>query len=1340
MLMVIILLIIKHIKSQNQIYITINSIGTHYLFCDDNINIFESSDINVFKIHEDIEIDIKKFLIKKVSNDDDNICKNRVYYSIEYEYEKIKIEFKIFPEYLHNLFRGSSLDSIEIITNLDNSHTNGKTDFSNMFQDCLELTSVDLSNYNFCNVKTLNSMFSGCKNLQFFNLPKNLSINCINFENADFTEMFSGCSSLTSIDLSYITVNGINNINNMFLDCSNIESIILKGNLLFENVENNKCINIAGTLICLDNIKIEIFPKINSLKIVDLFDMNVNLSYIELENLNSLEECLYFEQYNNIKKCKKYIGFHLCGKCLNENIDYYCTKLIEGEYYNFYYLEHQKNLAIENRECYWSNNFNNFLTYRFLNNGEEDISYYTYNNEYCESFFYETGDCLRCNNHNKYYKIENTNNICSNFAPADNYVLDIEANEWRKCNKRCKKCHVQSRSEIDHQCIECSNYFYPYKIDYDNYKNNKVTGFSCYSYIEVSSKYLNYFLNSNNQFEKCDISCEQCSKEKNNCIKCSQNYYNIYGYENGTCFHYPLPKYGLIIINSQTFFKPCFHLCKYCNFITQSFLYQQCTECDEDYTLDLYSLNQSYCIPKDYNNTYFIREKRLWYIDNIKELEIINNEDILIDYGKILNKEKYYNLTFKFVDKCEGERPFTIYSIRQCVSSCKSSNLVEKGIFMTKKLYLYNNICYDVCPYGSEKNYSDDTCIEKNEHTSINATININLFKKDNQINILKYLSEFSHNSIGILRANDFSNYFYKQSTNYSYQLNLSMPIFDFGDCITKIKNNYNLDNNNIFYGIIEYNGQNNKNAKYNQILNLINSTEYQSFLENGTILNFSVCKGTNFTIEKKVEVSKININELKNIKNTYNISLFDKDSKELNDYCLPFSINNKDLTLYDRKKLFLKYGSPCDDGCSFSSFNFETNYSTCICTIKNEEKTIGDKIKEELNDIDEINILKHSNIKYFKCGKIFFSFNRNINILFIFSIIFVIFHLILLIISIIDFYNKKKPIIDHIPNNKNSNHNINKQEIDSLGGSDNNQNKIKNNNFMNTENNINNDPNKNINQSNKVNTYKKNINNNEEDSKEKESEMKNSENLEIKEDKDKDSSKRSKNIENSENKDKDTLKKSKTESEKKIQYESSSENSATSERLNISKWPKEKHKEKKEFPFWSKLKKKSFKIKKKINNLAIYLMLILFVLHSFLFFNAILFSNEYISMRYTYKQYKLIYIITREYDRIFYSFLFTNSVMKFYILILKINKKYLTFILFPIIILLLHILYLYFLKIFGDINPHIVKELLVSTFFLIIFYLIVAKIVVPLIITIIKEGNKEYYKKIKNMFNDFYE
>ena len=142
--------------------------------------------------------------------------------------------------------------------------------------------------------------------------------------------------------------------------------------------------------------------------------------------------------------------------------------------------------------------------------------------------------------------------------------------------------------------------------------------------------------------------------------------------------------------------------------------------------------------------------------------------------------------------------------------------------------------------------------------------------------------------------------------------------------------------------------------------------------------------------------------------------------------------------------------------------------------------------------------------------------------------------------------------------------------------------------------------------------------------------------------------------------------------------------------------------------------------------------MLILFVLHSFLFFNAILFSNEYISMRYTYKQYKLIYIITREYDRIFYSFLFTNSVMKFYILILKINKKYLTFILFPIIILLLHILYLYFLKIFGDINPHIVKELLVSTFFLIIFYLIVAKIVVPLIITIIKEGNKECYKKIK--------
>ena len=291
-------------------------------------------------------------------------------------------------------------------------------------------------------------------------------------------------------------------------------------------------------------------------------------------------------------------------------------KVIDGETLNFYYLEYQLNQSnISERECYWSENNSSFLLYRFIEGDE--INFYRINDDSYLEYVNNT-KCITCNNNKGYYKIENNDFICSDKPPADNYALDILGREWRECNRRCKKCYFQSRSDDYHHCLLCNDYFYPYQTDYDNYIYKKEEGFSCYTKAEVYLKYDNYFLNSQNQFEKCDDSCNEC-ETKNECITCSQNYYYIHGYENGTCFHYPLSKYGLVYIDNSMYFMPCFHLCKYCNKITQSFLYQQCSACDEiNYTLDIYSYNKSLCIPKDKSNStnsYFIKKKTKWYIN-----------------------------------------------------------------------------------------------------------------------------------------------------------------------------------------------------------------------------------------------------------------------------------------------------------------------------------------------------------------------------------------------------------------------------------------------------------------------------------------------------------------------------------------------------------------------------------------------------------------------------------------------------------------------------------------------------------------------------------------------------
>ena len=155
---------------------------------------------------------------------------------------------------------------------------------------------------------------------------------------------------------------------------------------------------------------------------------------------------------------------------------------------------------------------------------------------------------------------------------------------------------------------------------------------------------------------------------------------------------------------------------------------------------------------------------------------------------------------------------------------------------------------------------------------------------------------------------------------------------------------------------------------------NSVNFTKYQFFTDNGTILNYSVCLNIQIKVQKKVETKKLDISLLEELEKKFEIKLFDNDD-ELKDYCTPLFINNKDLTLYDKLLLSKENIKPCDDNCIYQSFNFATNYSTCICFIiqKNYEELINEiileKIKDNFEEMDSLNkLLNKGNVKYFEC------------------------------------------------------------------------------------------------------------------------------------------------------------------------------------------------------------------------------------------------------------------------------------------------------------------------------------------------------------------------------------
>ena len=279
------------------------------------------------------------------------------------------------------------------------------------------------------------------------------------------------------------------------------------------------------------------------------------------------------------------------------------------------------------------------------------------------------------------------------------------------------------------------------------------------------------------------------------------------------------------------------------------------------------------------------------------------------------------------------------------------------------------------CMFFLLLNLLEISCNEINQYKVVNNNISINKYLENNQKNIIDYLSKYDNNSIGITRLNNFSNFFYSQNLSESIKIELGMAIFDFDECIKKLKTNYHLDEEtNIFLGIMEYDIQKDKNGNYNLNTNSVNFTKYQFFTDNGTILNYSVCLNIQIKIQKKVETKKLDISLLEELEKKFEIKLFDNDD-ELKDYCTPLFINNKDLTLYDKLLLSKENIKPCDDNCIYQSFNFATNYSTCICFIiqKNYEELINEiileKIKDNFEEMDSLNkLLNKGNVKYFEC------------------------------------------------------------------------------------------------------------------------------------------------------------------------------------------------------------------------------------------------------------------------------------------------------------------------------------------------------------------------------------
>ncbi len=167
----------------------------------------------------------------------------------------------------------------------------GITNAAFMFSGCSNLTSLDLSNFDTSNVTDMWGMFSGCTNLT--------SLDLSNFDTSNVTDMsvmFSGCSNLTSLDLSNFDTSNVTDMSGMFSGCSNLTSLDLsnfdtsKVTYMGYNCNINNDVVPAGMFTDCSNLtslNLSSFDTSNVRYMKAMFSGCTNLTSLDLSNFDT---------------------------------------------------------------------------------------------------------------------------------------------------------------------------------------------------------------------------------------------------------------------------------------------------------------------------------------------------------------------------------------------------------------------------------------------------------------------------------------------------------------------------------------------------------------------------------------------------------------------------------------------------------------------------------------------------------------------------------------------------------------------------------------------------------------------------------------------------------------------------------------------------------------------------------------------------------------------------------------------------------------------------------------------------------------------------------------------